>query len=289
MVIGDVHANLPALKAVLNDARKHKYQQIWNLGDFVGYYPFPNEVIDLLRKLDAISIIGNYDLKVLAFKKNKEKWKEKKAPEKFTAFKWTYESLSKDNRKYLASLPEQTRMEINGLEVLLTHGSPAANNEYICAQTTKRRLKELAELADSDVVLSGHSHTVFSTKAGKTLFINPGSVGRPEGTGGKATYSILNFTDKSVDVENYEVEYDMEKTIRAVHKAKLPEDFVKMLKQGKNLTQLQKGGGSLTQKQRDEQVDSVTEYAESCKYEEGHTLQVTKLDAYAFRRVERSA
>ena len=128
----------------------------------------------------------------------------------------------------------------------------------------------MADLADADIVLSGHSHFVFSKKVGKTLFINPGSVGRPEGTGGKATYSILRFGDKSVKIENHEVEYDMEKTISALHKAKLPEDFVRMLQQGKNLTQLQKGHESLTQKQRDEQLDSVMEFAQ-------HTHQVTKL------------
>lgn len=265
------------MKAVLNDARTHKYDQIWNLGDFVGYYPFPNEVIALLRRRGAISIVGNYDLKVLDFNKNKEKWKQKKAPEKYLAFKWTYEAISRDNRKYLASLPEQIRLEIEGLKVLLTHGSPASNEEYICAQTTQRRLKELAELADADVVLSGHSHIVFSTKIWRTLFANPGSVGRPEGTGGKAAYAILQFRENSLDVENYHVEYDMEKTIQAIRKAKLPENFIKMLKEGKNLNQLQKGYKSLSRKQRDEQVDSVIEFAESCGYEEGHTQQVTKL------------
>lgn len=277
MLIGDIHANLPALKAVLNDAQRYKYHQIWNLGDFVGYYPFPNEVIDLLRKYEALSIIGNYDLKVLAFKKNKEKWQKSKTPEKFLAFKWTYDALSKENRKYLASLPEQMRIEINSLKVLLTHGSPASNDEYICAQTTKHRLKELAELADADIVLSGHSHIVFSVKEGNTLFINPGSVGRPEGTKGKAAYAILNFSDKHLEVENYQIKYDMEKTINAIRKEKLPENFIKMLKQGKSPSQLQKGQSSLTQKQRNEQLDSVIEFAESCNYEEQHSQQVMKI------------
>ena len=272
-----MHANLPALEAVLNDAGRHNYHEIWNVGDFVGYYPFPNEVIDLLRNRKAISIAGNYDLKVLAFEKNKEKWKNKKAPEKYLAFEWTYETLTKQNRKYLASLPEEIRLEVNGLRVLLTHGSPASNEEYICAETTQQRLEELAAMAKADIVLSGHSHLVFSKQVGKTLFINPGSVGRPEGTEGRATYAILKFGDKSVDVENYEVEYDIEKTIRAIRKAKLPEDFIKMLRQGKNLTQLKKGSSSPSQKQQNEQLDSVIEFAESCNYEEKHTKQVTKL------------
>lgn len=234
-------------------------------------------MIDLLRERETISIIGNYDLKVLAFKKHEAKWKQKKAPEKFTAFKWTYENLSKENRKYLASLPEQKRIEINGLKILLTHGSPASNEEYICDETTKERLRELSELADSDIVLSGHTHLVYSVKSGNTSFINPGSVGRPEGTGGKATYAILNFSGNSFNVENYEIEYDMEKTIKAIRKEKLPEDFVKMLQQGKNLAQLQSGQNSPAQKQRSEQIDSVTGFAECCDYEEAHTTQVTKL------------
>lgn len=222
----------------------------------MGYNPFPNEVIDLLRRLGAVSIIGNYDLKVLSFEKNKVKWKQKKAPEKYRAFEWTYEKLTSQNRKYLASLPEQICLKVNGLKVLLTHGSPASNEEYICSETTSQRLEELAALANADVVLSGHSHLVFSKRTGKTFFINPGSVGRPEGTDGRATYAILKFADKSVNVENYSVEYDMEKTIRAIRKEKLPEDFVRMLREGKNLTQLNKGSASLSQKQQNEQLDS---------------------------------
>lgn len=130
LLIGDVHANLPALEAVLNDAGKHNYHEIWNVGDFVGYCPFPNEVIDLLRR-GVTSISGNYDLKVCAFEKNKEKWKQEKAPEKYLAFKWTYETLTKKNLEYLASLPGQIRLKVNGLRILLAHGSPASNEEYI--------------------------------------------------------------------------------------------------------------------------------------------------------------
>ena len=72
-LLGDVHANLPALDAVLADAKKRGVDQIWNIGDFVGYGAYPDEVVKRLRNEGAISIIGNYDLKVLKFpKKNKK-------------------------------------------------------------------------------------------------------------------------------------------------------------------------------------------------------------------------
>ncbi len=213
----------------------------------------------------------------MSFKENKDKWKLKKAPEKYTSFQWTYERLSKENLKYLASLPEQLYFETNGLKILMTHGSPASNEEYICAATTHQRLKELAELAKVDIIISGHSHLVFSTKLGNTLFLNPGSVGRPEMTNGRATYIILRFGDKSFDFENYETEYDVEKTIRAICKEGLPEDFIRMLREGKSLTQLGSGSSDLSQKQHAEQIDSVTAFAESVDYEEEHTQHVTKL------------
>ena len=69
----------------------------------------------------------------------------------------------------------------------------------------------------------------------------------------------------------------MGKTINAIRKEKLPENFIRMLQEGKNLTQLEKGQSSLAKKQRSEQIDSVMEFAESCDYEQSHTLQVTKL------------
>ena len=67
-LFGDVHANLPALEAVLVHARQMKVKAIWNVGDFVGYGAYPDEVVSMLREIGAISIIGNYDGKVLKVK-----------------------------------------------------------------------------------------------------------------------------------------------------------------------------------------------------------------------------
>ena len=95
-LIGDIHANLPALEAVLAHAREQGIRRVWNIGDFVGYGPFPDEVVQLLRKDEnVVSILGNYDRKVLRFKKKQDKWERSKEPQKYLAFEWAYESLSK--------------------------------------------------------------------------------------------------------------------------------------------------------------------------------------------------
>ncbi len=67
-LLGDVHANLPALESVLAHARLQNVSAIWNTGDFLGYGAYPNEVVEALQQAGAISILGNYDLKVLRFK-----------------------------------------------------------------------------------------------------------------------------------------------------------------------------------------------------------------------------
>ena len=103
-LISDIHGNLPALKAVLKDAGKANAEQIWCLGDLVGYIPFPNECIKLVRKKASESIVGNYDLKVIEFEHEKRKWKKSKKQAKFDAFEWNSRYLTTQNRKYLCSV-----------------------------------------------------------------------------------------------------------------------------------------------------------------------------------------
>jgi predicted phosphodiesterase len=166
-LIGDIHANLPALEAVLAHIQEQGIEKMWNVGDFVGYGAFPDEVVQLFRTgqglpdEDGLNIVGNYDLRVLQFKQKKEKWRKKKAPEKYLAFEFAYEHLSKKNRKYLRFLSQQIRVKINGRRVLLVHGSPESNEEHLTPDTPQKRLRELAEKAKADVIVCGHSHLPF--------------------------------------------------------------------------------------------------------------------------------
>ena len=93
-LISDVHANFFALQAVVKDAKVKGAQEFWNLGDAVGYSPFPNETIALLRRLKAKSILGNYDQKILCFAREGKKWKKDKNKDKYFSFAWTTRHLS---------------------------------------------------------------------------------------------------------------------------------------------------------------------------------------------------
>ncbi len=237
-LIGDIHANLPALEAVLAHIHEQGLTKIWNVGDFVGYGAFPDEVVQRLRKTDAfsiISIVGNYDLKVLQFKQKKAKWRKKKHPQKYLAFKWAYENLSKKSRKYLRFLSQEIRMKVKGYHILLTHGSPASNSEHLTPETPEKRLRELAQTAKADIIICGHSHQPFARQVDGVWFINTGSVGRPDDGDPRACYAILEIESDKIQVQHYRVEYDVERAVAAIRERKLPEPFAQMLLQGRNL------------------------------------------------------
>jgi putative phosphoesterase len=234
-LIGDVHANLPALEAVLDHVRAQEIRKIWNVGDFVGYGAFPNEVIELLRKVEAISIVGNYDLKVVHFPEKENKWRKSKQTDKFTAFQWAYQELTPENRRYLAKLPEEVRMKGGGRRVLLTHGSPVSNEEHLTPETTDERLAFLVREARTDVLICGHSHQPFARQVGDAWVINTGSVGRPGDGDPRACYATLVMNKKGITVQHYRVEYDVQRTANAVRQRGLPEAFAQMFLQGYDL------------------------------------------------------
>lgn len=234
-LVGDVHANLPALERVLEHARRGNTEAIWNIGDFVGYGAFPDEVVKRLKKAGAVSIAGNYDLKVLRFPKKRKKWRKSKMPRKWLAFKWAYENLSKKSRKYLHSLPQERRLEVAGKTVLLTHGSPTTNEEHLTPDTPQERLAELAEIAQADIVVCGHSHRAFTRQAAGTTFINTGSVGRPDDGDPRAAYAVLSIDESGFKVEHFRLDYDVDRAVAAIRQAELPEAFAQMLIAGVDL------------------------------------------------------
>ncbi len=241
-LLGDVHANLPALQVVLSHAQQHGAVAYWNIGDFVGYGAFPNEVIELLQHRGTISIIGNYDQSVLRFPKKKKKWRKKKHPYKYLAFKWTYESLTPPNREFLASLPEEIRLQMRSKRILLTHGSPVSNEEHLTPATPLKRLRELAAIAQADIVIFGHSHQPFVRQVEEVYFINTGSVGRPDDGDPRSCYALMDLSDDSIQVKHYRLDYDVPRAVRAIRKAGLPEAFAQMMLLGYNLDMVLENG-----------------------------------------------
>ena len=271
LLIGDVHANLPALKAVLEDASNKEVSEIWNVGDLTGYGAFPDDVVRRLRKENAQSVVGNYDLKVLKVKETKEEVEKKEPPEDWNAIKWTYDNLSKKNRKYLKSLPEELRLEAGGQRILLAHRSPLPGDEQIGPETPDERLRELAHLAEADVIIFGHSHRPFSRQVDGVWFINPGGAGRQDDGDPRASYAILRINP--LEVNHYRIDYDVEKAAAAIRENGLPEVLAQMTLQG-----LSPEAVALELSKKNEyRLEEVRKTARSVSHNEGHSNQVTRL------------
>lgn len=263
-LLGDIHANLQALETVLAHAHEQHVEAIWNIGDYVGYGAYPDEVVRRMMKVEDLGIAGNYDLKVLRFPKKKDKWKKSKTPQKYFAFKWAYENLSKKRRKYLRSLPEEIRFEREGVNILLTHGSPASNEEHLTPDTPPERLRTLAAMtaaesgADpgvskkADLIICGHSHRAFVRQVEETWFVNTGSVGRPDDGDPRACYAILQLDEGGIRVEHFRLAYDVEQAVAAIREKGLPEAFAQMLLLGRDLDTVLEENNLLKGKNRDE-------------------------------------
>jgi putative phosphoesterase len=239
-IISDVHGNLPALKAILKHARTQGAQVIWNAGDFIGYGPYPDEVVRRLDRAKIHSIVGNFDRKVLGLKSVQGKKLPKDMPPKKLAVRWAFDHLSPSSRKMLRKLPRELRFKTKGWRVLITHGSPASENEHLGPDTPEEHLRELAAINPAQIVVVGHSHQPFVKLVDETWFINPGSVGRPDDGDPRASYALLRLKKDSLDVAFYRVEYNFAKLVEKVEKYKLPSDFALMFEAGKSLDDLPK-------------------------------------------------
>jgi phosphoesterase, MJ0936 family len=222
-VLSDVHANLEALKRVLEDAKLRDADIFVNAGDSIGFGAYPNEVIELLCENNVLSIIGNYDAEVLEGKSDAK-------CEKRAAFKYAKKKLSKSSKLYLQLLPHELRLKIADKRLLIVHGSPRSIDEHIYHDTPAEHLEELAQTANADVVIAGHSHEQFQREANGTCFVNPGSVGRPGDGNPQAAYAMLSFEPFKADL--IRLDYNVEAAADDLRRRGLPECFAQMLLEG---------------------------------------------------------
>lgn len=232
--ISDIHGNIHALEAVIEDINRQGVDSIMCNGDLVGYGPFPNEVISLVRNLKIPSVMGNYDDTIgnMKFICGCD-YKDEKAMELGQkSIIWTQQNTSEASKEFLRNLSATLRIESGGKKLLAVHGSPLKINEYIFENVQDEYAKELLDSAETDILVCGHTHIPFSKKAGKGYIINAGSVGKPKHGKPDASYVILAINEE-VRVEVRYVPYNYEAVARAIEEQGLPVEFAEMLRTGK--------------------------------------------------------
>lgn len=236
-IISDVHANLEALKAVLQDIKGRKIKDIVFIGDAVGYGPDPNECLDILSKKCMVMIAGNHDHAAVGLT-NIEYFNQYARD----AIEWTVSSLTRKSITVLNSLPLINFLDKDS--IMLVHSTPKKPEEW----------HYLISLWDAEVNFNyfeqmfcflGHSHQPFIIErlsSGEMLsykdmamikkksryIINAGSVGQPRDRDPRACYAIID--DEKIEI--IRVEYDIEKTQTKMKTAGLPVHLIERLAKG---------------------------------------------------------
>jgi putative phosphoesterase len=177
----DIHGNLPALEAVLQEIRQEKVDHIVVGGDVLPG-PMPRESLECLRNLDtpAHFVYGNGEVAVLQQMAGTE---PAAVPQAFRPIiRWTAQQLHPDDQQWLSSWPKTVTLEIAGLgSVLFCHATPQNENDIFTRLTPDDRLVPFFEGLTAAVVVCGHTHMQFDRRIGHTRVVNAGSVGMPFG------------------------------------------------------------------------------------------------------------
>jgi putative phosphoesterase len=235
-VFGDIHGNLPALGTVFADMAARRAENLYCLGDLVGYGVWPNEVVAAIRERDIPTIMGNYDQGVghdsddcgCAYRTPEAQALGERS------IAWSNAHTSAENKAYLRELAANIPLQLGDLKVLLVHGSPRKVNEYLYEDRPESSLERIMDAADTDVLVCGHTHLPYHRVLGSGRHvINAGSVGKPKDDDPRACYLILAVEGRDLNVEFIRVPYEVEKAARAIEATDMPNEFADMLRQGK--------------------------------------------------------
>ncbi len=237
-IFSDIHANLPAMEALAAHIKQSGYDGVYCLGDLGGYASEPNEVQAVIQGMGCPTLLGNYDEGV-GF--NKESCgcnyvKPFDIQMSDISFGWTLEHTTDKSKAWLRTLPKTISLEVEGWRVLLCHGSPTSNTEYLFETRSDTYLRKFTAGGDrdaqADVIVFGHTHAPYHRGLDGVDFINTGSVGRPKDGDPRAGYCVLTLDGDSVSAEQIRLPYAVEAACSRLLAAGLPEYFADYLRTG---------------------------------------------------------
>ena len=239
-IIADIHSNLAAFRAVLDDIeRRGGVEEVWCLGDIVGYGPDPHRCIEILRQHNHVCVAGNHDWAAIG-KIDTSDFN----PDAADACHWTAQQLAPEDVDYLQNLP----LVIQKDDFTLVHGSPREPIwEYLLSTSNAR---ENFDFFQTRYCLVGHSHVPLLFRYGESgdctfsqpstdigialggvrLIINPGGVGQPRDGDPRASYAI--YESEARIVRLYRVPYDIEATQARMLEHRLPIRLISRLSYG---------------------------------------------------------
>lgn len=215
-VLSDIHGNMQALMSVVEDIENNNCEKVFCLGDLAMAGPEPAKVISYVKnQKNWVVIQGNTDKMIADFSPEILNNTEKAFPVMAHALVEDVLFLSDEEKSYLKNLPPQKELLLEGVKILLVHGSPRRNNEDILPDMPLDKLEEIIKDTDADLILCGHTHVPagYQTNTKQTV-VNVGSVGRPMTQDPKACYCVIDIKNGTFSLEHRFVDYDREKAAK---------------------------------------------------------------------------
>lgn len=212
-VISDIHGNMQALDAVLANIKKENCSKIFCLGDLAMAGSEPSRTIEKVKELQKTSdftlIQGNTDEMIANTDNQMLHMLRENNPVMANALECDVSEISEKQKDFLRTLPEQKELEIEGIKILLVHGSPRKNNENIYCDLKIEEVEEMIANTDADIIFCGHTHVPcgYQTNTKQTV-VNVGSVGRPFSQEPKSCYAILEIENSEYSIKHNFVDYD---------------------------------------------------------------------------------
>lgn len=256
-LMSDIHGNSVALDAVLADLERTGIDEVYCLGDLVGYGPDPAGVVDRIRAARIPTVRGNYDDGVGNRRGECGCYyaTDQARSDGAASYAFTDSALDDERAAWLSALPDTIRTDAYGLRVLFAHGSPRKINEYLMADRTDEQLVRLAVSAEADVVCVGHTHIPYhrivrGPDGTPIHYVNTGSLGKPKDGDPRACWTEVVIADEAgvhdaapddgqagpsadpavwIAARFHRVDYDVADVQRAMRAAGLPETLASAL------------------------------------------------------------
>jgi len=208
-IIADIHGNLPAFEAVLDDLDQAAPDEVLVGGDLVGRGPQGSAVVKEIRSRGWPSVRGNHEDYLLDFHHQRvpEEWWSR---EEWSAARWMTAELSPDDFPYLDSLP-MTLSSAVAPRLLLTHGTPRSHSEGLGPWTSDAKLERLIGGLEESLLVCAHTHRQMDRSLPSGQVVNVGSVGLPFNGDTRAQYALFDWDGSNWEVELRQVEYDLER------------------------------------------------------------------------------
>lgn len=219
-IISDIHGNLAAFEAVLEDIKKENIDKVIALGDLGNELPNANEVISKLKDINAYSIKGNKEEYFLNYEENKYKWENFQ----FKNTKFMYDLLTNESKEYIRKLPFSLSLNFDGVKIKAVHGSPLALYELV-HENDEELLDKYTKDLEEDILFLAHTHNpIWIREKNGKMVVNTGTVGVSVFNIGQAEYVILDAKNGKYDLEKRLIKYDLNKLKSDIIKSGMAEN-----------------------------------------------------------------